>query len=118
MGNEKRGILRLIERELVDAIRTSNNYKKDNTKYCRSTGRVFLFNNRIAKVVHGLNHSVRVMEINLCGFPTSTTLSRLRALGLNIYKSKGQVWIEPSEIDAPFLVPSEGICKLQGRYLN
>lgn len=75
--------MRVIEVEMVQAIRALKNWSKDNTRVevQGNEVRVYLWNNHIADVVDGV---LAVNEETLARWPTRTTKSRLRALQTSI----------------------------------
>lgn len=77
--------MRQIEKQMLAAIRNGKNFNGNNTQVeCEPNGNiyVYLFGNCIYKIVNG------TPKFNLCGWNTSTTRSRLNALGVNV-TSKG-----------------------------
>lgn len=75
--------MRVIEVEMVQAIRALKNWSKDNTRVevQGNEARVYLFENHIADVVDGV---LAINEATLAKWPTRTTKSRLRALQTSI----------------------------------
>ena len=75
--------MRVIEVEMVQAIRAQKNWSKDNTRVevQGNEARVYLFGNHIADVVDGV---LAINEATLAKWPTRTTKSRLRALQTSI----------------------------------
>ena len=75
--------MRVIEVEMVQAIRALKNWSKDNTRVevQGNEVRVYLWNNHIADVVDG---EVIINLQTLAKWPTRTTKSRLRALQTSI----------------------------------
>lgn len=82
--------MRKIEEQMLEAIRTNRNWSKDNTmvNVTDSNVEVFLHGNHIANVVNGL---VEVIKETALYWPTRTTMSRLRALGVNVNVKQGEV---------------------------
>ncbi len=79
--------MRKIEAKMVAAIKAGKPFTKDNTTVVIA-GRyysVLLFGNWIARGVIGNVPGY----INLCGWASNTTMSRLRALGLPICRKDG-----------------------------
>lgn len=119
--------MRQIERQLRLAIIDNRDFKKGNTEFDANSGEVKLFGNTIATIsrtrIRHLNNgkfggtiwSPFVNTINLCSYPTSTTLSRLRCLNLNIYKKKGIVYFQTEKVKLE--VPREGQCNV-GQFLE
>ena len=90
--------MRKIELDMLKAIRNRKDWKNSNTMveplqdYCN----VYLHGSHIAEVyVHPLSgrHTVKVNEDTLLEYPTRTTLSRLRALDVDVYIRKGVVYL-------------------------
>lgn len=85
--------MRLIEKEMLAAINGGRDWSKDNTRVeqARSTGGcdVFLHGHHIASVQR--NGVTLVMRHTLRQWPTRTTMSRLRALGVDVCTRKGEV---------------------------
>lgn len=75
--------MRVIEVEMVQAVRALKNWSKDNTRVevQGNEARVYLFENHIADVVDGV---LAINEATLARWPTRTTKSRLRALQTSI----------------------------------
>lgn len=75
--------MRVIEVEMVQAVRALKNWSKDNTRVevQGNEARVYLWNNHIADVVDGV---LAINEATLARWPTRTTKSRLRALQTSI----------------------------------
>lgn len=89
--------MRVIEKKMIDAIKQGRNFTLDNThvKIDANTAHVFLHGNHIASVTHG---NVRVNVNTLRAYPTPTTKSRLRALGVNVYTKKGITYLNGEEV--------------------
>ena len=89
--------MRLIEKKMLDAIEQGRNFTLANThvKIDANTAHVFLHGNHIASVVNG---NVMVNKDTLSLFPTPTTKSRLRALGVNVYTKKGVTYLNGEEV--------------------
>jgi hypothetical protein len=90
--------MRKIEQQMVDAIEAGECWAKDNTTVAHTdlTGliKVYLHGHHIA-TRHALSTGSRVWAINydtLREWPTRTTMSRLRALGFNVYTRKGVIY--------------------------
>ncbi len=82
--------MRQIELCLVAAIRKNDKFKMGNTEYrpfgADHTGAVLLHGNVIARILPGDEVSgfgVIPVEATFCTWPTPTTRSRLRALGVD-----------------------------------
>lgn len=77
--------MRKIEEQMVRAVYAVRNWRSDNTEVKIRDGfaYVYLHNNHIATVdQHG---GVKVNKATLRDWPTTTTKSRLQALGVNVY---------------------------------
>lgn len=87
--------MRKIEQEMLDAISCNVNWSKDNTRV--ESGKlscmVYLHGHHIASVDH-LDSSVTVNKDTLMEYPTNTTKSRLRALGVNVCTIKGVIHLD------------------------
>lgn len=80
--------MRIIEKEMLDAIRSRKNWKKSNTevRICDNTISVFLYSNLIA-----YKQDDKPWCYCSCGWHTVTTRSRLKALGCNCVIRKGYI---------------------------
>jgi len=89
--------MRVIEKKMIDAIQQGRNFTLDNThvKIDANTAHVFLHGNHIASVVNGI---VMVNVDTLKAYPTVTTKSRLRALGVNVSTKKGITYLNGEEV--------------------
>ena len=92
--------MRLIETEMNEAIKHGRDWSKDNTRVesVQSTGGadVFLHGHHIASVQRdGLT---LVMVHTLRNWPTRTTMSRLRALGVDVCTRKGEILLNGEPI--------------------
>lgn len=56
--------------------------------------KMYLFGNLIAWVENGK------LKINCCGWNSNTTLERLRGLGVDICKKKGELYLDGKQIKA------------------
>ena len=76
--------MRRIEYQMLEAIKAHRTFSNGNTNVTidANTAHVFLHGNHIASVV---NDNVMVNIDTLRAYPTVTTKSRLRALGVNVY---------------------------------
>jgi len=90
--------MRKIEQQMMDAIANGECWSKDNTAvvYNDLTGliKVYLHGHHIA-TRRVMETGGRVWSINydtLREWPTRTTMSRLRALGFDVYTRKGVVY--------------------------
>ena len=89
--------MRVIEKKMLDAIQQGRNFTLANThvKIDGNTAHVFLFGNHIASVV---NDNVMVNVDTLRAYPTVTTKSRLRALGVDVYTKNGIPFVNGEEV--------------------
>ena len=92
--------MRKIEQEMMQALENRKEWQKDNTAvYYWKHGdrsecmRVDLHGNNIATIWHG-SGTVEPNLYTLAKYPTNTTLSRLRALGVDVTVRKGQVFVD------------------------
>ena len=91
--------MRKIEKEMNLAISRRANWSNANTQVhtleedCNTISRVFLHGHHIADFVHGAGGTgwIEPNERTLLNWPTRTTMSRLRALGVNVCTRKGDV---------------------------
>ena len=89
--------MRKIEQQMVNAIKSHTSFSSGNTQVSidANTAHVFLHGNHIASVV---NDIVMVNVDTLKAYPTVTTKSRLRALGVNVYTKKGITYLYGEEV--------------------
>ena len=100
--------MRKIELEMVHNITSGQNWSKANTAITRAEHEyesimgVYLHWNHIATVLgaaHGRDQwLVDVNTRTLRTFPTRTTMSRLRALGVDVHTHKGEVLLDGQAI--------------------
>jgi hypothetical protein len=91
--------MRKIEKEMNVAISGwVSNWSKDNTTIYNNgkAANVYLHGNHIAEVT--LEGKVIVNLETLREYPTNTTKSRLRALGVNLKTIKGNIYIDGEKI--------------------
>lgn len=91
--------MRKIEKDMLNAIKSGRNWMQSNTavNHTATGADVFLHGNHIAHVSpHG--GAVAVNKQTLMHWPTRTTLSRLRALGVDVGMRAGKVFINGEEI--------------------
>lgn len=81
--------MRLIEKQMLNAIKNKKDYFCGNTMVSinGSLALVYLHGN----LIFGMNYKTHVKAYNSCGWLTTTTKSRLNALGADIHQKKG-VW--------------------------
>ena len=89
--------MRLIEKKMLDAIKQGRNFTLNNThvKIDANIAHVFLHGNHIASVV---NNNVMVNIDTLRSYPTVTTKSRLRALGVDVYTKNFKTYLNGEAI--------------------
>ena len=89
--------MRKIEKQLIEAIKAKTSFNKDNTStiYYPVTNitAVFLHGNHIGTYMH-LYDGFRPDINTLKRWPTNTTKSRLRALGVALTQKKGVLHID------------------------
>jgi len=90
--------MRQIEERMVEAVNFGIPFQENNTTVTIdfNTAHVFLFGNHIASVVNGGTPIVNLDTLR--EYPTSTTKSRLRALGVDVYTKKGITFVNGEEI--------------------
>lgn len=91
--------MRLIEHEMLNAIRTGKDWYKDNTSVEHANGLaiVRLHGNRIA-TIHA-RRLVVIDELTLRQWPTPTTKSRLRAMRVPVYTDNHATYIGNQTLD-------------------
>ena len=90
--------MRQIEKDMLEAIKHGNDWSKDNTKVVVDAGYrsyfvdVYLHGNHIAEIIcrMGWPDVVKPNVDTLRDYPTRTTMSRLRALGVDVCTRKGE----------------------------
>jgi len=98
------GEMRSIENTMWKVIKAKTGRKFGNMEvlYQPSTNSswIYLHGNHIAKYLHGYG-DVEVVEVNvetLAMWPTPTTKSRLRALGVDVTTKKGVTYLKGVEV--------------------
>jgi len=94
--------MRKIEQEMLNAIREGKHWTKDNTMVeintrvgeDRKNYMVVLHGNPIATGYVGETPS----QVAFCGWVTHTTLSRLRALGVNVYTKNWEPYVDGKKV--------------------
>ena len=94
--------MRLIEKEMLEAIKHGRDWAKDNTRVEVHSGYrsyvvdVYLHGNHIAEIIcrMGCDDVVKPNIETLREYPTRTTMSRLRALGVDVCTRKGEVLLD------------------------
>ena len=100
--------MRKIEQKMLDAIKAKNSVFLGNTNVffvsARESGNphgsrseVWLFDNQIACFWHE-SGELEINDYCLKRWPTNTTLSRLRALGANVYRRNGIAYINDKAV--------------------
>ena len=96
--------MRKIEQEMIIALNNRKTFIKGNTAVYFSNGTIYgprsevsLHGNNIAYVYHDTGNVV-VNTYTLRRWPTATTKSRLRALGVNIRTIKNNIYIDGKTI--------------------
>jgi hypothetical protein len=93
--------MRKIEAGMINAIANKKNWKKDNTRVLIRKARIgdgliahiYLHDNHLACAFLDLS-AVSVNTETLRQWPTPTTKSRLRALGVHVETIKGKTYID------------------------
>lgn len=88
--------MRQLEKDMIKAIQARKTWKKGNTRTWqadRETTAIFLHDIPIALYAHDTNKVFVHLDI-LAEWPTRTTCSRLRALGVPVSLKKGKPLIE------------------------
>ena len=93
--------MRLIEEQMNQAIATKVAWTKDNTEVTYYTSHdlshIRLHGHHIAFYDHAKGTLVPNL-MTLAEWPTVTTKSRLRALGVNVYTRKGITYVNDREV--------------------
>ncbi len=97
--------MRKIEKEMNAAINQISwgnavNWAKDNTVVFiqQSTGKIFVTLHG-SIIAHGMGLGCMVADKDtLLAYPTNTTMSRLRALGIDVCRRKGEVILNGEQI--------------------
>ena len=92
--------MRQIEQKMVEAVQKGYNWELANTEVlsCRNgMSDVFLHGNHIARCWDcGL--TVDVDKDTLLEWPTRTTMSRLRALGVDVCTRRGDIYLDGEKL--------------------
>lgn len=90
--------MRQIEQKMVDAVQKGNNWELANTEVV-SDGEglswVYLHGHMIALSVDGIIEPIRE---TLLEWPTRTTMSRLRALGVDVCTRRGDIYLDGEKL--------------------
>jgi hypothetical protein len=93
--------MRLIEEQMNQAIINKGTWTKDNTEVTYYTSHdlshIRLHGHHIAFYDHAKGTLVPNLD-TLATWPTVTTKSRLRALGVNVYTRKGITYVNDKEV--------------------
>jgi hypothetical protein len=93
--------MRLIEQQMWAAIQAGNDWSKDNTSVMYlvnlDQSYIYLHGHRIALYDHNSARFIPDLE-TLATWPTVTTKSRLRALGVDVYTRKGITYVNDKEV--------------------
>jgi hypothetical protein len=93
--------MKVIEKKMVHALKYGKRFTLANTSVERN-GEIYLHGNHIA-TYHADNGTLTVNLETLRRWPTVTTRSRLRALGVSVYQKNWNTYIGDVEI---FEIPS------------
>lgn len=95
--------MRVIEEKMLAALRNGRNLNGNNTTVNHENGNsyVYLFGNLIYKVVNGKAY------FSFAGWNTTTTRSRLRALGISVYQRNWTPYYNGKEISTHGFIPVE-----------
>ena len=90
--------MREVEKRMVEAVNFGIPFHGSNTMVTIdfNTAHVFLFGKHIASVVNGGTPIVNLDTLRQ--YPTNTTKSRLRALGVDVYTKNGITFLNGEEI--------------------
>ena len=86
--------MRQIEEKMLEAVNNGNSWELANTEVVSDgdgLSWVYLHGNMIALSVDGVIEPIRE---TLIAWPTRTTMSRLRALGVDVCTRKGDVYLD------------------------
>lgn len=84
--------MQLIEKQMLQAINTGSNWRKDNTEVVHVNGiaQVYLHGHHIASIYGDVEPNLAT----LAAWPTATTKSRLRALGVDVYTKNHITYVD------------------------
>jgi len=88
--------MRKIEKEMLNAVNNGANWANGNTQVVHLNGiaQVFLHGNHIASVYGEPEANINTLK----AWPSRTTMSRLRVLGVNVRQSKGVVYLNDQPV--------------------
>ena len=100
--------MRVIEKEMLSAINNGRDWAKDNTRVAANVvdgvkyTKVYLHNHKIASTAMWKDKLiVETCKDTLREWPTRTTMSRLRALGVDVCTRKGAVILDGIRLNPP-----------------
>lgn len=88
--------MRKIEREMLSAVHNRRDWQKDNTAvhwFDEGHGEVMLHDNKIA-LLSPCDEPAKADIQTLKQWPTVTTLSRLRALGISVHRANTGIYLD------------------------
>ena len=88
--------MRKIEKDMLNAVNNGANWANGNTQVVHINGiaQVFLHGNHIASVYGEPEANVETLKT----WPSRTTMSRLRVLGVNVRQSKGVIYLNDQPV--------------------
>ena len=97
--------MRKIEQQMLQAIKAGRNWQSGNTAVVWASAgplaptfaRVYLYGSHIASCSVGGKTAMEVRDV-VQNWPTATTRSRLRALGINASIRNGKMFIDGKEV--------------------
>ncbi|MBO7733743.1 MAG: hypothetical protein J6S67_14360 [Methanobrevibacter sp.] len=90
--------MRKIEKAMLEAVKNKQNVKLANTDVHVENGSVYVFlYGHLIMQQNARGERKYDAKITVTGDATATTLSRLRALGLNVSKRKGVLYVDGKE---------------------
>jgi hypothetical protein len=102
--------MRKIEEQMIEAVKTNKNWRGGNTEVhvmwdspCKTRTNIYLHGNHIAVIHQDTSHGSEPWEAipirpTFRNWPTVTTRSRLRALGVNASIKNGDAHIDGEEL--------------------
>ena len=91
--------MRKIEQQMWEAINSLNNWQGGNTTvFHHARGAVVHLHGHHIASVHPITGKVIVNKATLAEYPTNTTKSLLRALGVDVYTKKGITYLDGEEL--------------------
>lgn len=86
--------MRKVEKQMLAALKAGKRFSLGNTLVTKE-GEVFLHGHHIAT-----RHDDGTTTFSMCGYGTSTTRSRLRALGIRVYQRDWVQWADTADGEA------------------